>query len=566
MSGGYESSQADVAASTSYGPNPTLTLNPAQLFEGEQQRGTASGSPAAAYMGVGLESGLVEVADKVTESCPNVQGAAVAESVMRRIVPAPVSSHPTPSISIASLSTISDNASQWDDFLRSSDIGPRSQDWKLAQPVTDRAVTLCSIDIMNSPTRKHLEVLLAVCNMLLYATMPFLVRESDLGEYFDGTGVQVPDLAQADLGLGLEHILSPEWGKVTREKLDSALAMTGFFVSAIQRTFATIATDRDPARLVREVQDLWRKLDRVHGAIQRLHRSLKSLPYTPAGCEHLNHALDYDLLLVVRMDARMVDIVNLTHVQLLARRERLRWTPHEGFLEELIAASEKRMRKCLRLLAFYAKIFTDSLDKHIVYHLFIQVEVIPWVGLVVQRVGEEGGPTSAEYEMSPVELDWFSDALEVACFYMPLASVRLQELQRGRDARRFSPIDSPFLPTPSPGSLQRSPGTSTSSGSPGEHSTSSSHSPPLSYFPSSHSPPHNYPATSPSGVIGNSFDFAFGNSAAGAYSPGGNQGGSLSVDYSDFGGAGMLGQSPQGQDGLPVFDDKAWQKDELTRW
>ena len=47
----------------------------------------------------------------------------------------------------------------------------------------------------------------------------------------------------------------------------------------------------------------------------------------------------------------MVDIVNLTHKALLGRRERLRWTPHEAMLEDLISVSEKRVRKCLKLLA-----------------------------------------------------------------------------------------------------------------------------------------------------------------------------------------------------------------------
>ena len=77
--------------------------------------------------------------------------------------------------------------------------------------------------------------------------MPYLIRPSDLEEYFDGTGVQVPDLTQAGLGRGLEMILSPEYGPVTREKLDKALALTGFFVSAIQRTYAAIATGWFPS-------------------------------------------------------------------------------------------------------------------------------------------------------------------------------------------------------------------------------------------------------------------------------------------------------------------------------
>lgn len=37
----------------------------------------------------------------------------------------------------------------------------------LSDEVTDRAVTLCSIDIMNGPSRSNIEVLIAITNMLL---------------------------------------------------------------------------------------------------------------------------------------------------------------------------------------------------------------------------------------------------------------------------------------------------------------------------------------------------------------------------------------------------------------
>lgn len=120
-----------------------------------------------------------------------------------------------------------------------------------------------------------------------------------------------------------------------------------------------------------ELPDLWSKIDRVHGAVQKLHRSLSTLTYTPSGCED-DHQLDYDLLIGVRMvrssillprlfvllnplcslkDARMVDLVNLAHMRLLTARSRFRWTPHEPLLEELISLSDKRVRKCLKLLA-----------------------------------------------------------------------------------------------------------------------------------------------------------------------------------------------------------------------
>lgn len=61
------------------------------------------------------------------------------------------------------------------------------------------------------------------------------------------------------------------------------------------------------------------------------------------------------------MDARLIDLLNLTHeflrrklnpenpVEELVGEERTR-------MVELFALSEKRVRKCLKLLAFYAKV------------------------------------------------------------------------------------------------------------------------------------------------------------------------------------------------------------------
>lgn len=43
----------------------------------------------------------------------------------------------------------------------------------------------------------------------------------------------------------------------------------------------------------------------------------------------------------------------------------------------------------------------------LLYHLVVQLELLPnWTSLVVQRVGETGGPREKEYEVSEQELDW----------------------------------------------------------------------------------------------------------------------------------------------------------------
>lgn len=72
------------------------------------------------------------------------------------------------------------------------------------------------------------------------------------------------------------------------------------------------------------------------------------------------------------------------------------------------------------------------------YHLFTQLEALPnWVAMAAQRQGEmtEFGPLSVECVLTETELDWFTRALELACFFTPLAVERLRELNAARGAR-----------------------------------------------------------------------------------------------------------------------------------
>ncbi|GAA5918876.1 hypothetical protein JCM1841_006654 [Sporobolomyces salmonicolor] len=280
-----------------------------------------------------------------------------------------------------------------------------------------------------------------------YLSMPVLISESDLLDYFEGTGVHLPDLATEDLSPQLEAILEPAQGLITRSKLDRALALTGYFVCAVQRLFATISSGRrQTTQFLKSIPQLWTYIDRTHAAVQKFHRRLVQLDYTPEGCD-THKSVDYDLLIGVRMDERLLDIVHLMHEWLYAQRKASLSPEDRQSLEELLVISDRRVRKCLKLLAFYSKVFVDSLDKHVVYHLFTQLEALPkWATMVPQREGEmtEFGPLTAECVLTETELDWFTKALEVACFYTPLASTRLQELTSARNARRRNE-DAPYM-------------------------------------------------------------------------------------------------------------------------
>lgn len=59
------------------------------------------------------------------------------------------------------------------------------------------------------------------------------------------------------------------------------------------------------------------------------------------------------------------------------------------------------------MYSFYARLYLSSQDKHVVHHLTMQLELLPlWTKLAVQTVGQPGGPTSAEFEVTNEELDW----------------------------------------------------------------------------------------------------------------------------------------------------------------
>lgn len=79
-----------------------------------------------------------------------------------------------------------------------------------------------------------------------------------------------------------------------------------------------------------------------------------------------DHDMEYDFLIAVRMDIRLIDLLNLAHESLRAQLSSVDDMDDEAErtkLMELFAFSERRVRKCLKLLAFYSKVFVDSIDK-----------------------------------------------------------------------------------------------------------------------------------------------------------------------------------------------------------
>lgn len=83
------------------------------------------------------------------------------------------------------------------------------------------------------------------------------------------------------------------------------------------------------------------------------------------------------------------------------------------------------------------QVMFESIDKHILQDILLGAEISPWVSIVAQRVGDVGGPTSAQYEVSETELGWITESLGLTVLYTPLAATRLAELTQARESRRL---------------------------------------------------------------------------------------------------------------------------------
>lgn len=96
-----------------------------------------------------------------------------------------------------------------------------------------------------------------------YSSSPLVVSDSDIEEYFGGTGVLmrcerrgrsstdplrtltgvvIPDLESDSLGQMLDSIFETDQTPVTRQKVDDALALSGYYICALQRQYSKIAT------------------------------------------------------------------------------------------------------------------------------------------------------------------------------------------------------------------------------------------------------------------------------------------------------------------------------------
>ncbi|GAA5965372.1 hypothetical protein JCM3765_004874 [Sporobolomyces pararoseus] len=270
-----------------------------------------------------------------------------------------------------------------------------------------------------------------------WLSLPALISEDDLDDYFEGTGVHLVDLETEDLGSQLTALFDPARGPMSLEKGEEALKITNFYVCAVQRLFAKISSNRraTPTRFLASIESLWGYIDGAHAACQLLTGALREFAMAQNDSHHSAH---HDLLIGLRMHERLLDIMNLSNEWLRSKRKDNLSPQDRNALESFLGVSNRRVRRCLKVLAFYAKVFHDSHDKHVVYHLFTQLEAVEnWATMAAQGEDEvdEFGPLGSQCVLTETELNYFSQALELACFYTPLSAQRLEEFTRARQVR-----------------------------------------------------------------------------------------------------------------------------------
>ncbi|BGP30374.1 hypothetical protein JCM10296v2_002128 [Rhodotorula toruloides] len=141
---------------------------------------------------------------------------------------------------------------------------------------------------------------------------------------------------------------------------------------------------------------------------------------------------------------------------------------HDDIDIETLKMCETRVRKGLKLAAFYFNFFANSPDPHQTHHLAWSLELIPsWTFLATQRYvpplssTAEPDPLALRdkaTELSERELDWIERGLDLAQRYHPVAERRLNELRMYREAnqKRVGPRAVVAAPTMQAGEKDRS--------------------------------------------------------------------------------------------------------------
>ncbi|GAA5908507.1 hypothetical protein JCM6882_001286 [Rhodosporidiobolus microsporus] len=282
----------------------------------------------------------------------------------------------------------------------------------------------------------HIGLPLLTCDAVTsaYARKKPLITEHDLETYFPS--FVAANFEKENIQTTLQDCLRQHAtadGLLSHEGIGRAAAVVHSWIAQCQRLFAKAAAPiagGPPSTLHTQIKNLWRLLDEIHEGIRKLQEMLVHLSYVPHGCAS-DGCADQHLRFVTRLDKDLIDVFFLIHTLVSENLGLDSLVGQEG--QQAYSESDRRIRKALKLVAFYSELYITSRDPHMTYHVVWQLEVLPnWTAIAVQRHGEPGGPATPDLEVSDTELDWFVKGLIAASFYHPVAISRLQELQHSR--------------------------------------------------------------------------------------------------------------------------------------
>ncbi|SCV68650.1 BQ2448_771 [Microbotryum intermedium] len=263
-----------------------------------------------------------------------------------------------------------------------------------------------------------------------YGRRACLVTEADLSEYF--SGLVLPDLEYDQLQSMIAVHLRPG-EEPNHLQLSIASMVIWKWLIACQREFNRIASPRAVhySMIPSEIMTLWTALDQIHSSIQNFQSLMMDLRRLPPGCE-ADGCSSMHLRYVTRLDREVDDLTWLIH-SLISERMQGHHGSHDDLSVEWLLESERRVRRGLKLAAFYFELYSISVSPNQTWYLCWQLELMPrWTSVAVQRYGEEGGPITRDDELSETELDWIEKGLRVAAYYHPVAERRLVEMQSMR--------------------------------------------------------------------------------------------------------------------------------------
>ncbi|KAM0787098.1 hypothetical protein ACM66B_006354 [Microbotryomycetes sp. NB124-2] len=263
-----------------------------------------------------------------------------------------------------------------------------------------------------------------------------LFFDSHIDRELRTSGINVPSFQSPRRLAHIYDSLIGSHGPIDLESFTQALDIASIYVTQCFRTLANLRSSRDNVHDVAVgIRSLYSNIDETHASIQRFQQSLVNLSqHLGSTNAHDPDATNHLILLAVRLDLDLVELVSHIHLFLeemaptaIKMQQDARYQAQNEF-GRTKAEGELRLRKCLRLSAFYAKLYLTSADKHVLFHLFNALELVSdWTAIAGQRVGSAGGPISDEYEVSFEELENLRRAMHLCCFYTPRAFTRVRE-------------------------------------------------------------------------------------------------------------------------------------------